>query len=392
MTVERTYRRAREEDMDGLYSALRRAFHLWTREGWENWLEWVGVDAFRIAEIQGKIAGGLAIHELGQYFGGRRVPMAGIAAVGVSPEYRGRRVARDLMREAHKELREREVPLATLYPSAQGLYRATGYEQAGTQWNVEIAASDIAWMDRDLTMRRTTREDWESIREAHRAHASRIPGHLDRNRYLWEVVGQGNGKKSDGYVVEEAGEITGYLFHVSNEAEDFRTDFFLRDMVALTEGAARRLLTFLADHRSLVRKVCWRSSPSDPLLTLLPEQKYRFVRGEHWMLRIVDIQRALVARGWPQGMRASLDLEIGDTELPANSGRYRLEVSDGEAQVEPGGSGDLRLDIRGLAGLYTGHLSPRALRIAGLLDGSEDAARTAESLFAGPAPWMADRF
>ena len=392
MSKERNYRKAREGETDRLFGSLRRAFHLWSREGWDNWLEWVGVEGFRVSEVQGKIAGGLAIHEFGQYFGGRRVPMGGIAAVGVSPEYRGHGVALDLMRGTLEELREREVPLSALYPAAQGLYRAAGYEHAGTQWWVRIAASDIGWMDRDLGVRRAAVEDWEAIRAAHRKHAAGIPGHLDRNRFLWEVVGQGNQKKSDGYVVEEDGELTGYLFFISEAGKEAALEIFIRDIVALTEGAARRLLTFLSDHRSIVQSVSWRSAPSDPLLTLLPEQKYKFTRGEHWMLRIVDVPKALMGRGWPAGIDATLDMEIGDTDLPENSGRYQIEVSDGEARVTPGGSGDLRLDVRGLAALYTGHLSPGPLRIAGLLDGTEEAMRKAEALFAGPAPWMSDHF
>ena len=48
--------------------------------------------------------------------------------------------------------------------------------------------------------------------------------------------------------------------------------------------------------------------------------------------------------------------------------------------------------IRGLAALYTGHLSAFQLQLMGRLDGPESDLDQATAIFAGPAPWMSDRF
>ena len=53
-----------------------------------------------------EVLAGLGIYRLGQYFGGRSVPMAGIAAVGVPPEHRGRGVAKQLMTLTLQGLRD----------------------------------------------------------------------------------------------------------------------------------------------------------------------------------------------------------------------------------------------------------------------------------------------
>jgi hypothetical protein len=42
--------------------------------------------------------------------------------------------------------------------------------------------------------------------------------------------------------------------------------------------------------------------------------------------------------------------------------------------------------------LYTGHMSPRELELAGLLSGPPEALDMAAQLFAGPAPTMFDMF
>src|SRR5690606_8697493 len=50
---------------------------------------------------------------MGQWFGGRSVPMVGIAGVAVAPHERGRGAALQMMRSAMAELAEEEVPLST---------------------------------------------------------------------------------------------------------------------------------------------------------------------------------------------------------------------------------------------------------------------------------------
>ena len=50
-----------------------------------------------LAEVDGRVAGQLRIRPYGQLFGGRSVPMGGIAAVAVEPWARGRGVAQALL-------------------------------------------------------------------------------------------------------------------------------------------------------------------------------------------------------------------------------------------------------------------------------------------------------
>lgn len=49
---------------------------------------------------------------MAQWWGGERVPMTGIAAVGIAPEYRGTGAAIALMQHTVKELHAKGYPLA----------------------------------------------------------------------------------------------------------------------------------------------------------------------------------------------------------------------------------------------------------------------------------------
>ena len=68
----------------------------------------------------------------------------------------------------------------------------------------------------------------------------------------------------------------------------------------LRQLAGLRLLTFLADHRSVGRNLMFFRAPNDPLLALPAEQEYEAKLLFHWFLRIVDVPKALEARGYFQ--------------------------------------------------------------------------------------------
>ena len=85
-------------------------------------------------------------------------------------------------------------------------------------------------------------------------------------------------------------------------------------------------------------------------------------------------------------------MEVWDDLLPENNGKYVLGVSGGRGQVTKGGRGDLRLNVRGLAPLYTGLFTPYQLQLTGQLEATDNAIAVAALMFAGSEPWMPDFF
>ena len=242
-------------------------------------------------------------------------------------------------------------------------------------------------------MRSLDKADEPRVELLYRSYASRFSGLVDRHPYHWLHIRHDGAEDRWGYGVEVDGELEGYLYmNTRNSPDGAGNDVFLSDLVFTSARAGRRLLGFLADHRSQARSVRWRGSPADPALTLFPEQVYRLQLDAHWMLRVVDVARALEARGYPPGLSERLELAVHDDVLPENEGRFVLEVSGGRAVVGAGGSGAVALDVRALAQLYTGHLSPEVLRITGRLQASDADVVTATGVFAGSPPWMVDEF
>jgi predicted acetyltransferase len=75
-----------------------------------------------------------------------------------------------------------------------------------------------------------------------------------------------------------------------------------------------------------------------------------------------------------------------------NNGQFVLTVSGGRGEVTRGGKGELQLDVRALAPLYTGLFTPYQLQLTGQIVATDDALTVATQLFTGSEPWMPDKF
>jgi predicted acetyltransferase len=356
-----------------------------------GWMEEQGRENFRVVRVGGRVAGGLGLLPLGQWFGGKSVRMAGVNSAVIAPEHRSAGVASRLLRSMLEEMRAAGFPLSALYPSTQPVYRRAGYEQAGVLMRYRQPTSGLPTGDRGATVRPLAEGEGAVMRELYAARARRTAGNLDRSATLWAWLQEGEGLNR--YVVERDGAPEGYVVYrqerFPGEAE--RT-VVARDLVALTPEAGRRLLAFLADHRSTARGVVWHGAPAEPLLLHIANRDYTVLRYQQWMLRLIDVPAALAARGYPAALAAELHLEVRDDLLPANDGRLILAVEGGRAEVRAGGAGRIQVDVRGLAPLYSGYLAPLELRAAGHIAGPDADLATLGLVFAGPTPWMPDHF
>ena len=359
-----------------------------------EWLLRAGHENVRVVRDGARVVGGLILIPMGQWFGGRSVPMNGVAAVAVAPEHRGHGAATALMRAAVQEMAQTGFPLSALYPATQPLYRAAGYERAGGEYRIAIPARYMTGGDRELVVRPATDADVPAMEEAYRRRARSGNGNLDRGPNVWRRIRDPLAARVNGYVVEGASGIEGHVWFVTKETDAPEFKLWCNDLVALTPAAARRLVAFLGDHRSMAGEVGWRSSPGDPLLAVLREQWEAVVRmWDAWMLRICDVGAALSLRGYSPGVSAEVHLDIAaDEAVPQNSGRWTLRVAGGRGEAVRGGRGDIRLHVRGLAALYTGFQSPAELRASGFAEGDDAALAVAAAAFTGPHPWMADHF
>jgi predicted acetyltransferase len=232
----------------------------------------------------------------------------------------------------------------------------------------------------------------EVFHELYQQQARKTHGYLDRHPAIWERIIQPDEKeKVYAYFIGTKDQPQGYIIFTQKRTEDGEI-LWVKDWVLATVAATQTFWSFLANHRSQIHQVRWKSSAIDSLTLLLPEQTAKICRQFRWMLRVIDVVKALELRGYPPGIQAQLHLEIQDNLLTGNNGKFILSVANGRGEVTRGGKGELQLDIRELAPLYTSLFTPYHLQQAGKLDGTETAILAATQIFTGASPWMADFF
>ncbi|MES1024615.1 GNAT family N-acetyltransferase [Gloeocapsa sp. BRSZ] len=382
------------EDEQRLGKILQQCFNS-PSDSIKTYFQRVGRENYRSISDSTRMIGGLAILPQGQWFGGECVPMGGIAAVGIAPEYRGSGAALELMKQTIRELYRRGIPISTLYAATQRLYRQVGYEQGGSLCSWEMPIQSIIMRDRAQRSARSDRTlpmqavdlDCHEFSHLHQQQAKSTNGYLQRHQSIW----QEKIKSSTYAYLIGANQPEGYLMFQQQQVNNSEC-LAIRDLVLLTSDAVRRFWTFISDHRSQVEKVYWKHSATNFLTLNLPEQTAKIVDLTHWMVRIVDVVKALEKRGYPQDLTTELHLAITDELIGENNGNFILKVTQGHGEVTNGGQGELKLDISGLSPLYTGLFTPQQLQLMGHLAATETALLSATQIFAGSLPWMPDFF
>ncbi|HEU4410003.1 MAG TPA: GNAT family N-acetyltransferase [Polyangiaceae bacterium] len=342
---------------------------------------------------------------LGQHLGGAALPGVGVAGVAVLPEHRGKGHAKTLMAELLREAAGGGRLLALLYASTQSLYRAVGFEQAGHCFKVRIPLAELA-----LSVGRRTPEGLrlaplprgvpDEVRALSRAFARLYNGPLDRGPYTWARVETVRGDERQGYgAYGPGGALEGYVYLAQTSMlSPAGSELVISDVAFTTPAAARALLRYLTTFATIAKEVTFTAGPSHPLLLLLREQSFTVTRYENWMLRLLRVEDALRARGYPASSVEPFVVEVDDDLLPWNRGRFALSSRGGAVSVAAPGPGEaaagpaLRLHVRALAMLVTAYYSASQLAALGLVEGEAPALARADALFAGTAPWMSDMF
>jgi predicted acetyltransferase len=386
-----TRRAGDPEDLETLAPIVGWAFGGGTSRALE-WLRTAGAPNVRIARLNGRVQGGLVEIPMGQWFGGQSVPMLGLAGVAIAPEARGQGLALGLVRDTLRAARQQEVALCTLYPSTFGLYRKAGFELAGSYCRFTLQLRQLTRIARPAAIEALGDPHQPAVEALYRDVARQHNGYLDRGAYVWNRVRRPDLEHARAYGVLGADGLEGYVYLKVTAPRRAPLELALSDFVARTPAALTSLLGFLSDHLTTVERATWTGGPSDARLLGIRERVIQSNVDDYWMLRLVDVRAALLARGYP-ALHAAVALQVQDELLPENSGRHLLALEGGQPRVEARGSApEVRLSVGALAALYTGFATPWQLAVAGRLQADDAAQAVLGSIFAGPAPGLADFF
>jgi predicted acetyltransferase len=386
------YRRAAgSADFDAFARILERCFAI-PRESSQIAWERLGSDV-RVLDDRDDPVACLAWYDFAQWWGGRSVRCAGIAAVGVEPHRRGGGLATRIVREALRETRDLGFPIATLYPSNLPLYRRSDFEVAGARYELVARCSDLPRAkDIESLVPLADGVRQPRVRALHRAVGARTNGWIDRNEAVWDRVRDFRSELREGFGVERGGELAGYVFVARRKRRSWGYDLVVGDVAAADADAARAILSFLSANGTIAVDVQLSIAPHDPLAGLFDELPARHEVHHPWMLRVLDLPAALAARGFARHVEAEVEIEVEDALLPQQSGAFVLSVADGVGRVRRGGSGRVRVAARALGPWFAGAQSAEDLALRGLVRGAAGDLAALTSMTRGPYPWTADFF
>jgi predicted acetyltransferase len=167
----------------------------------------------------------------------------------------------------------------------------------------------------------------------------------------------------------------GLLSLVMKRRERHGMDLVVHDFWAANESAVAAMLAFLGRHNTRAETIeFWRGAlpPYSALLHNLHRCRMAADAWHPWMLRILDIPKAVRLRGWPTDIDATVPIEI-ESEKGSAWDRYLLRITGGSAEI-----GSTRIESKvtftrmQLAVWFAGgYRTVTSARMAGVRTGSE---------------------
>jgi len=377
------------DDLDAAFDVRSRSFGPLdpSMRDWWNDVQQQSVNEHRVIGVfdGGRLLAHAKVRSYTQFWGGRPMPMGGVAGVVVAPDARGRGVGTRLMTALAQRSFDLGDLVSTLYPATIPIYRALGWELVGAQHRISMSAEALRRLGgKDVTLRPATDSDvkqmMKSLHDQYAAQRSSGPRMLSEADIREQIMN--DGKMS--YVAD------GGLVVYEWRGNDLVVSYLSAD----TPQTARALWSVVGSGSSIAAKVVAYLAPDDPIHLLLSQEVAHETSVQRWMLRVMDARKAIEARGFPNGVTGSAEIAVEDPVLSGNSGSWHLEVSRGRGELTPAAAAStgLRVGPNGFAALYAG-IPVHVLRTAGLATGGEPAGdELLDAAFAGRAAYLLEYF
>jgi GNAT superfamily N-acetyltransferase len=316
---------------------------------------------------------------------GRAVPVAGLTAVGVHPDYRRRGLLTTMMRHHFEQTRREGLHLTALHASEPGIYGRHGYGLASLELEVEVGrgttftaphlddeaaaiSTRLATInDQGMTERRR-RVDLDLMSQC----VGTIVGHDDfyaaLNRVSPADMREGEAPRIL-FAVHDGRDVGYVVFRRTHKWPNSRpaAEVDVRQISGAPAGRlalARRVVDLDLAGTIKLHGV----GESDPLLSWVqgPRGVGDIRPFDSLWVRLVDLPEALALRGYEAD--CDVVVEVSDEPAPWNAGRWRIRVKDGTADVtRTDDDAEASLPVSALGAAYLGGTNLAALHRAGVI-------------------------
>jgi len=320
---------------------------------------------------------------------GARLLVGGVGGVAVDLRHKKERVAADMIRFYLDYYRRKNAALTALYPFRPDFYRRMGFGYGVKLNRYSFAPSSLPAGGEGQRVDFLSAADRAGVAACYERFLERTNGLFQMPPHVLDALFADTNQRIVGY--HRNGELRGYLvfrFEPAPGENWLVNDIQLRALIYDDTEALSALLGFLRKQADQVGRVIYETQDdafhhllndprdgSDRLLAGLWHEVNS--QGVGIMYRVIDVSRlfALLAERDFGGVSARVGLNISDTFLPENGGRYVLAVEAGRAMLTDGGAADvdLSLDIADFSSLVVGAVDFNRLHAYGRATLSDDA-------------------
>lgn len=341
-----------------------------------------------VAEVNDKIVASLSAIPYVVWLAGARLPMLGLAGVANKLEERRRGYASKLCQEAIKRGHEQGHIISILYPFRFDFYKKLGWGAIGELIEYRFHPSNLPSYEARKNVRRFQEDDLVGLTECYQRFVERHNCLAERSIAVWQSKLKTVQKREQILMVYQTqNKITGYIFFEFKPGGDMlNQEIIIRELIYDDHISYQGLLGFInsiSDQISIVKY--WAQvnegfhyilkDPRDveqPMLGGLVSKTGSY--GFSYMLRVLDIEKALKARSNYNNITGTATLFIKDEQIAENNGFFQITLLNGKLEVKRVDSlksACISLSIDVFSQLYAGSLSLEKAYFLGLITVNE---------------------
>lgn len=330
---------------------------------------------------EGRLLGGMRLHDFTMNFLGARIAAGGVGAIAVDLVHKKEHVAKEMMEYFIHHYRERGAPLLLLYPFRPDFYKKMGFGY-GTKMNqYRVKPSALPKGPSKAHIRYLGESDKQALLDCYTRFMGKTHGMIEKSPSELDRLMTRPGTQIVGY--EADGQVLGYLvFSFAHGEEWLLNDIYVREFIYESREALSELLTFLHTQADQIRHIIFDTQdeyfhyllldPRNALASLIWEVYHESdIQGVGIMYRVIDVPGMfdLLKERDFGGQTCRLKLTIEDSFLPENAGSVFLCFEAGRLQrvdVE-GCDVEVWMDVAEFSSLLVGTVNFKSLYRYGLV-------------------------
>lgn len=336
-----------------------------------------------------KLVSQFAVYPLKMNVYDATVSIGFITSVCTYPEYSGKGIMSNLMRQSLTRMTEKGQVLALLYPYSIPLYRKFGWEIVSNKISYTVKDRQIPIQAKVSGFVRRVNWDNEEFMDLHARFAKQTHGCLYRDKLAWEEYWRWDEDDTAVAVYYSENEKPmGYMVYMIKD-----DIMHIKEMIYLNREAQKGLWEYIRAHDSMIDEVRGNTYFNEPIAFYMNDGDIRETIRPYIMGRIVDVRGFLKKYHCnPNEKGVRIAIEVTDSFLEWNNTKLTVLFKKGKCKIcdDDIARYHVRMSIATLTALLLGYKSAKQLFRAERIEGDMDAVRRLDDVLLHESPYISD--